>query len=330
MKSLKRIRPLVIFISCILVVVLWQSFAFGQNETSIAGIWNLTAQGVSVGCTVHTPCQTDPPFLCGTAICGSFEMGDPDIHVSQSGSSLYASEEDVNGNLFTLTGNISGTQVTFTIVGNGITPGIGNATTTYTGTLSGDNITGSFFGFASWTYDVGKGNLVTETATWTGTFMVTISSLCDFSTVPGIERCFGGIGTQCEGDSPWPGLEFDKHYDTCLVDGWMSVGSILHDTCCKEDNTAFMCATKNTKTRICRREFILATLDVVCHRFWEKTFGPYPVGNDGDVNPDLKAPSGARVQPYYQNFCTTGKCRVNARGRTIIYGKVPCRYCVCE
>jgi hypothetical protein len=96
-------------------------------------------------------------------------MGDPNIHVSQSDNLLSASEEDVNGNPFTLDGVINGNVVTFTIQGTGITPGIGPSTTTYTGTISGN-----FSGPASWTYEDENGNILTETATWTGTFAVTI------------------------------------------------------------------------------------------------------------------------------------------------------------
>jgi len=125
-------------------------------------------------------------------------MGDPHIHVSQSDTTLSASEGDINGILFSLAGNISGTQVTFTIVGNGITPGIGNATTNYIGTLSGDNITGNFSGFGSWSYPDANGNLITETATWTGTFTVTIEQTAVIDKILGIKKpglIIGIIGT---------------------------------------------------------------------------------------------------------------------------------------
>lgn len=153
---------------------------------------------------------------------------------------------------------------------------------------------------------------------------------CDFSTQPNIERCFGGIGTQCEGDAPWPGVKFDRHEDTCLVSGWMSVGSILHDQCCvRTGNTGYRCA--NPTTRKCNTDWALAKGDVICQRFWEKTFGPYPAGNTGDdTSKDLKAPSGARVHPKQQSFCQSGQCQVNAKGKTIIQGKGLCKYCVCQ
>lgn len=146
-------------------------FLLSEQITNISGRWNLMAQGISEGCTEHTPCQTNPPYFCGSNICGSFEMGDTNIYVSQLDSTLYASEEDMNGNSFTLNGFISGNSVTFTIYGVGITPGIGPATTTYTGTINGDTISGNISGCASWAYVNTSGDSLIETATWTGTFI---------------------------------------------------------------------------------------------------------------------------------------------------------------
>jgi hypothetical protein len=147
----------------------------GDRETAestgdLSGLWNLSAQGNSQGCTAHTPCMSDPPYLCGTSICGSFQMGDSDIRVSQAGNVLSASEVDVNGYPFTLNGAVNGNSVSFTIQGLGITPRIGSANTTYTGVLAGNTISGNFSGSASWNTPDGR----TETATWTGTFTVNI------------------------------------------------------------------------------------------------------------------------------------------------------------
>ena len=139
------------------------------------GTWNLVAQGVSQGCTEHTPCQVHPPYLCGTALCGSFKMGDQDIQVSQTVNVLSSSEEDANGQPFNLAGSINNVDsVSFTIQGEGITPGIGPATTVYSGKKKGNTISGTFTGSTSWNYEVSIGNTVTETATWSGTFIVTV------------------------------------------------------------------------------------------------------------------------------------------------------------
>jgi hypothetical protein len=132
--------------------------------------WDLRAQGISVGCTVYTPCMDTPPFSCYTDICGAFEMGDPHIHVTRAGTTLSASETDLMDHPFTLDGSIDGTSVTFTIQGEGINCGLGpTSTTTYTGTLKGNVIKGDFSGSASWP---GAGG-ATETGTWSGTFEVT-------------------------------------------------------------------------------------------------------------------------------------------------------------
>ena len=157
---------------------------------------------------------------------------------------------------------------------------------------------------------------------------------CDFSTETGIERCFGGIGTQCEGDVPK--ARFTRDEDTCLVNGWMSVGSILHDRCCiRTNNTGVHCANPNGTNR-CQKQWNEAKDNVICKwkggsRHWRYTFGPYPAGNTvDDTNQDFRAPVGARVNPKYQNFCPSGKCRVNAKGRTIIKRDRCGKYCECE
>lgn len=141
-----------------------------ESTGDLSGIWALAAQGVSQGCTKDTPCMAVSPYLCGTEICGSFNMGDSDIHVRQSGNEFSMSGVDSNGMPFTLNGRINGNSVSFTIQGDGITPGIGSATTEYTGTIDRNTISGNFQGSASWMTPDGR----TEMATWTGTFTVTI------------------------------------------------------------------------------------------------------------------------------------------------------------
>jgi hypothetical protein len=101
-------------------------------------------------------------------------MGDEHINVSQDETTISASKVDANNNPFTLSGTVSGSEVAFNIEGIGNTPGIGPAFTTYTGILSGNTIVGDFSGSASWSYQDENGNLITETATWAGTFTVII------------------------------------------------------------------------------------------------------------------------------------------------------------
>jgi len=203
----------------------------------------------------------------------------------------------------------------------------------------------------SYSWDFGDGDsavekITTHTYAKSGEYVVTLTVIngygfgdsvsrpinvemrCDFSTQLGIEKCFGGIGTQCEGDAL---LYFDQDENTCLVHGWMSVGSILHDQCCLTDNTGFMCSTKNWRTGKCRQAFMLAAQDLLCDRFWEETFGPYFAGNTRNKTSQyLRAPSGSRVHPKHQSLCQSGQCQVNAKGKTIIRWKGFCKYCICS
>lgn len=153
---------------------------------------------------------------------------------------------------------------------------------------------------------------------------------CDFSTAPGIERCFGGIGVQCEGIPVV--APFKKNSKTCRVSGWMSMGSILHDTCCVvTKNNGVHCAHPNG-TNLCQSEWDEAVANTACThlagatRQWRRTFGPYYSGNTGDRVPQrLRAPRGARVNPKYQRLCASGRCRAGSNGNDNCG-----EYCVCQ
>lgn len=159
---------------------------------------------------------------------------------------------------------------------------------------------------------------------------------CDFSIEPNIERCFGGIGVQCQGIPVF--AEYSNDPDNCLVTGWMSVGSILHDRCCVATNNAgYSCSGLNQgNRRLCRKEWQEAWDNTQCTalgavRQWPHTWGPYPTGNTGDdTNADIRALVGSRVNPAYQGFCPSGKCQVNAKGKTIIKWDQCGRYCECQ
>lgn len=143
---------------------------------------------------------------------------------------------------------------------------------------------------------------------------------CDFTTQPGIEKCFGGIGSQCEGIPLLKRLKFVPIKGTCNISGYMSVGSILHDRCCLESGCDG-----------CDAEWRLAWDDAkTCGRYWPITFGPYYVGTDGDdTMVNVKAPSGARIgvdplrYPDYpkicETVCPTNKCKIDTDGNTIIF-----------
>lgn len=273
---------------CVVFLVFFVQIVAAQQDVS--GIWQLTAQGTSTGCTAHTPCQTFPPNLCDTDVCGSSQMGDSHIQVTQSGTTLTASEADINGMPFTIDGV--------------------------------------------------NGKDITETATRTGTFSSEIYqspvATCDFSTQPGIVRCFGGVGSGCSGNAMFF-APFTRNQNTCMANGWMSVGSIAHDKCCSlTDNNGYYCLGPftNVNSRDCRADWNEAQKDAMCGpgcfpktlRQWPETFGPYPFGNPGDnVAIAVKAPAGVRVFPPYSDVCPSGGCKVNSTG-TDACGQ----YCVCQ
>jgi hypothetical protein len=142
---------------------------------------------------------------------------------------------------------------------------------------------------------------------------ISISSKCDFTSNEDgkTERCYGGVGIQCDGVIGV--APFDKDMKTCEVDGWVSAGSILHDSCClRTNNTGYMCRPYNLFTNTCRKEWDEAVANTACiavgaWRMWPHTFGPYFDPNTGD-HISLRAPSGARVNPKYEYVCVTGRC----------------------
>jgi len=148
-----------------------------DSDCETEGVWELAANGVVTGATENCGCcgpEGAQPGECGTELNGPFGMGDPDIHVQYLDNSVYASEGDVNGVPFVLEGTISGNLVTFKINGNGITPCIGNASTTYNGTLNENMITGNFTGYGECCSEDEEGNVSCSYPTWSGTFTVTI------------------------------------------------------------------------------------------------------------------------------------------------------------
>jgi PKD repeat protein len=160
---------------------------------------------------------------------------------------------------------------------------------------------------------------------------------CDFSTRPNIERCFGGVGVNCEGTIGAPAT---PNPQTCMVVGTMSIGSILHDSCCiASNNKGVMCAQPDGSDQ-CKIEWDEAVANTFCSnvrgapRQWSVSFGPYPFGNTGDFGDvpkaSLKAPRGTRVNPIYQDLCITGKCKTDGTGNTIIKKDNCDEYCECQ
>lgn len=161
---------------------------------------------------------------------------------------------------------------------------------------------------------------------------VDIDFTCDFSTEPPIERCFGGIGSQCEGNIPFLRFKLDKN--KCYATGFMSAGSILHDRCCVlTGNTGVWCANwiPGTSGNMCLDYWDLAFEDVNCGRYWKEQFGPYYTGNQGDdIGKDLRVPAGKPVEPSYAYMCQSGQCEADKQGMPKIKCHDDCCYCICS
>ncbi len=150
---------------------------------------------------------------------------------------------------------------------------------------------------------------------------------CNFSSKYGEpERCFFGVGNRCEGIPLI--ARFKKDNKSCYVDGYISVGSMLHDKCCFESkNKGYFCAKPDGSMQ-CINEWNKAKKDSICSFFgfdrqWKSTFGPYKIGNKGDnVGEELSIPSGAKINIRDKNLCKNG-CKTTG---VDFCGK----YCVCK
>jgi hypothetical protein len=170
------------------------------------------------------------------------------------------------------------------------------------------------------------------TATTTSGGQAQLTTGCDFSKQPGIERCFGGIGPQCDGIPVLAPITKDEK--TCIAKGSMSIGSILHDKCClKNKNSGVMCEIDipHLFSQTCINEWKEAQANTFGDRQWDVEFGPYYSGNGGDdTTKELTAPSGARVNPEYLGLCQSRKCLEDKNGNTIIQLDGSGWYCTCE
>jgi hypothetical protein len=156
---------------------------------------------------------------------------------------------------------------------------------------------------------------------------------CDFSNSYPLERCYGGIGSQCDGVLGGWLVKFGFDDKKCYANGPMSAGSILHDKCCHEhDNIGRFCSNSQIITDICSDEWELAREDWLCGRYVRKAqFGPYFSGNIGDdVGEPLWIPAGERIDPSYEWICESHKCEADKDGNPIIKGLESCSYCICS
>jgi hypothetical protein len=276
---------------------------------------------------------TGDPSLLGDSIRITLKTVNPLTDGSYGlGNNIYSSVSITDGiNTFTWTKNAPSpfTTIANVVISNGVITqwyfyGWDGTFRLYSHWLDGD---------MSW-YVTDDGTYYTKMTEPGGTWT---SFGCDYSSKPEEpERCFGGIGVRCKGIAGV--ASFTKHPNTCLVDGWMSVGSILHDKCClATNNTGFSCSGINKGNKaLCKQEWNEAWYNTQCTqlgapRQWRHTFGPYPYGNTGDdTNQDLRVPSGRRVNPRYEYLCASGKCEVNSNGKPRIRTDACGKYCKCQ
>lgn len=147
--------------------------AMAQN-IDLSGHWNLTAK-IAV------------PYPQGLNCSFGNGLGDPDILVEQSGSTLNAINPELYGTPYTFQGTVNGDFVDFTISGYAITPGTGGCTigswnhsATYSGKfdITTQTIVGTVIGTAEYDFYVDQnGKPIHTPVTWTGTFTARLSSL---------------------------------------------------------------------------------------------------------------------------------------------------------
>ncbi len=167
------------------------------------------------------------------------------------------------------------------------------------------------------------------------------------------ERCFGAIGSACDDQVakrriPLKGNDSNRAIvnPDCTITIAVSVGSILHDNCCKRNGNGLHCRGAEPgdmavdfvdDSKVCAREWRKASYDVLEGRYWFEKFGPY--ANDATADPlvytngrhsklpgrfgvqdhpvdfqwgetegtrKLKAPSGIRLEIYDVEFCSSG------------------------
>lgn len=159
---------------------------------------------------------------------------------------------------------------------------------------------------------------------------------CNFSSnTDEPERCFGGVGDRCK-NGIFILAPMTLDYDTCTVNGYMSIGSIEHDKCCiKTSNKGHKCAFPEENTKLCVKEWDKAVQDTLCsnigmQRQWKEVFGPYPLNNSGDsTNKIFYTPKNFKVHPDYKKYCKNG-CKKNKFGKIILDKDFCGLYCLCK
>lgn len=146
------------------------------------------------------------------------------------------------------------------------------------------------------------------------------------------EHCFGAVGNQCDG------VTFPSHapvtkrgnvpYTTYTA--WVSVGSIMHDVCCRKHPDGQMCHGYDVGEEIskanyyCASEWRKAAYNQRDARNWQAKFGPYPAGNSSDDLTDIQARKGAlfdrlgNFESWWNSYETPATRRLAAPKRTAL------------
>jgi hypothetical protein len=117
---------------------------------------------------------------------------------------------------------------------------------------------------------------------------ITCVNECDFSSVPGIEKCDGAVGNQCEGGVPSPYNYVNPSYtygSVCIAKAFVTPGSQAHDKCCQKNfNIGYACKGWTFGEPVksppfydipCEKEWRGARNDVISGNGKWKDFGPY-------------------------------------------------------
>jgi len=137
----------------------------------------------------------------------------------------------------------------------------------------------------------------------------TYKQCCDFDSGGDfVERCFGGIGSKCNGIPDLGSLAPIERDDcTCMVTGYISAGSILHDQCClRTKNEGHWCRFLQIIPTECKDEWDEAWRNAWCTngdvpRKRQISWGPYKCGNLGDdTNKPIYLPPCTGVNAKYK------------------------------
>lgn len=112
------------------------------------------------------------------------------------------------------------------------------------------------------------------------------------------EQCYGAIGNKCEGGGDTLSnilVPPAQDVGNGMKRQWVSVGSILHDNCCRMTPDGQHCQGFNLSQELmsdsahCVKEWRKAVYNTRDNRKWQADFGPYPTSASGDDMSEVPA-----------------------------------------